>query len=214
MLKMAEINVNSINLKLKTQSKALIQEATRVAENEYFYPAVRRLQYNFETDDITQEIENGVGASNISDTLSDIPEEYEEGRNLFSFIGFPQGTNPIEKIRPFFDPSHPDGPKIRYIKGSSVKGLEFQFAITFPSKDKIFNATPMPWAPGLSWVDRIEKGIPGLGYFLNKEGIAKSVSGGGIQLKNQIRSGKFKNRSYLTKLLKEFLKDIKGTRSF
>lgn len=211
---MAEINVDSITLKLKTNSKALVQEATRIAEEEYFYPAVQKLQYAFEDDDVTQEIEGGVGASNISETLSDIPEEYEEGRNLFSFIGFDQGTNPIDKLRPFFDPSHPDGPKIKYLKGSSVKGLEFRFAITIPDKDKIFNATPMPWAPGLSWVDRIEKGIPGLGYFLNKEGIKKSRSGGGIQLKNQIRSGRFKNRSYLTKLLKEFLKDIKGTRSF
>lgn len=211
---MAKINVESITLKLKTDSKALVKEATRIAEDEYFYPAVKNLQYNFEDDDVTQEIEDGVGASNISDTLSDIPEEYEEGRNLFSFIGFDQGTNPVDELRPFFDPSHPDGPKIRYLKGSSAKGLEFRFAITIPDKDKIYNATPMPWAPGLSWVDRIEKGIPGLGHFLNKEGKAGSRSGGGIQLKNQIRSGRFKNRSYLTKLLKEFLKDVKGSRTF
>lgn len=211
---MAKINVKSITLKLKTDSKALVKEATRIAENEYFYPAVKNLQYNFEDDDITQEIEGGVGASNISDTLSDIPEEYEEGRNLFSFIGFDQGANPIDAIRPFFDPAHPDGPKIRYVKGSSSKGLEFRFEIFGPAKEKILAASPMPWAPGLSWVDRIEKGIPGLGYFLNKEGIAKSRSGGGIQLKNQIRTGRFKNRSYLTKLLKEFLKEVKGSRTF
>jgi hypothetical protein len=67
----------------------------------------------------------------------------------------------------------------------------------------------MPWAMGRSWVKGIEHGISGLGFYLRKNSIGRS--GGGVQIKSsRVRTGKFKNVSYISKIFKNFERNMDG----
>jgi len=200
---MAKINKRQLILELKTSEKILVREAEQVIKENFFDPAVKELQKDVASHPVTQEIEQGIEAKNISNTLGG------GDKNLYSFIGFEDGDSPIEPIYERLDPSNPDGPKMQYIRGSNLNNLQFNFKITGPNQEAIESATPMPWAEGLSWTARIEKGIPGFGRFLNRIGARNSHSGGGIQVKNQLREGRFKNVSYLSGIFNKFISRFK-----
>jgi hypothetical protein len=200
---MAIIDKQQLFIELSAAEPILVREATKAAEEVVFYPAIEEMKKDFEKHNVTSEIRGGITANNKSDTLSDIGTK--QGRNLFSFLGFNDGENPIEAIQERLDPSHPDGPKLKYVRGSQVQNLTFQFKITAPDKEAIYTATPMPWATGLSWAEGIESGIAGVSNFLNKFNLKGSRSGGGIQVKSSLRSGRFYNQSYLSGIFKKFL---------
>lgn len=142
---------------------------------------------------VTREIEAGISSSNISKTLA-------SGRgNLFSFIGFYEGDEPIEPILELLRAT-----EIRFVK-TTKRYIEHQ--VTLPSPAEIFAVTPMPWATGRSWARGIEVGISGYGYYLSKASRI-SRSGKGLQIENRIkgRSGKFKNTKYISALLNKYRK--------
>jgi len=139
---------------------------------------------------ITVEIKAGLHAENISNTLNGYG-------NLFSFIGFNDGDEPINSIEGLLNLS-------RIEKGQNTKD-GFIMKIFLPSKQEIFAETPMPWATGRSWAEGIEKGISGFGQYLNTESIS-SRSGEGVQTNTQIRKGKFKNTQYISALLNKYVK--------
>lgn len=122
--------------------------------------------------------------------------------DLFSFIGFHEGDDPI---KPIFD-------LIKGIRLFSVtsKGLDHKFEIRFfPTRDDIKQITPMPWAKGRSWAIGIEQGISGLGSYLNKEHEA-SRSTAGIEAKDRsgrlvkVRDDKFENVPYISEILNKY----------
>ena len=81
--------------------------------------------------------------------------------------------------------------------------------INVPTKEKVFAATPLPWASGRSWARGIERGISGLGQYLVKtDKIRQSKSGRAIQVKGRIRGGKFSNTPYMSALLNDYYKKI------
>ncbi len=139
---------------------------------------------------VTLEIKAGPYAENTSGTLDGYG-------NLFSFIGFSDGDDPINSIEGLLNLS-----KIE--KGQDTKD-GFIMKIFLPSKQEIFSETPMPWATGRSWAEGIEKGISGFGQYLNTESIS-SRSGEGVQAKAQIRKGKFRNTQYISALLNKYFK--------
>lgn len=139
---------------------------------------------------VTLEIKAGPYAENTSGTLDGYG-------NLFSFIGFSDGDDPINSIEGLLNLS-----KIE--KGQDTKD-GFIMKIFLPSKQEIFSETPMPWATGRSWAEGIEKGISGFGQYLNTESIS-SRSGEGVQVKAQIRKGKFRNTQYISALLNKYFK--------
>ena len=146
----------------------------------------------FEEHPISKEIEGGITAYNISNTLNGIT-------NLYSFIGFESGDRPLDPIRIELE-------KIKLKYDVNRKG-ELIFTIDFPSSKDIFNVTPMPWAIGRSWAQGIENGISGLGYYIKQ--VKNSRSGLGVQTKNQIRSGvRFRNTKYISELIKKYNKKI------
>ncbi len=200
---MPQINQRELLLQLSMAEPVLVKEALRVAKEQFFDPAVKQMEKDFEKDAVTRELVEGVDAVNYSKTLGDLG--HREGRNLYSFIGFTDGDDPLESIRERLDPEHPDGPKLKYVRGSQARNLVFQFQILAPNKGAIYSSTPMPWANGISWAERIELGIPGVTRFLNKTGLKGSRSGGGIQVKNDIRQARFNNRSYLSKIFGDFI---------
>jgi len=210
---MATVNPKSIIASI-SKSARLVALATQKARREHFNPAVQQMLADFDSDLITKEILGGVDAENISNTL---PNSRSSNMNLYSFIGFSSDEpNPIIELRKMINPrtnlGKEFGPKIEYLRGSRTNEGEYQFRITQPDKAAIFAATPLPWANGISWAYRIEQGIPGIGKFLNTDKFESpdpSRSGGGLQVENQLRGGSFKNRSYLSKIFRNFLSNAK-----
>jgi hypothetical protein len=212
---MAAFNIDRRQLmaELNVAEPILKKEAERVMREEFFEPAVEGLKDDFAAHPVTREIAAGVDAPNISNTL-DAPfrnkDEMDSPANLTSFIGFDEAPEQVlAPILQRLDPRHRDGPKLVY-KGKSKDKTVFTFEVRAPDEEKIENATGLPWAEGISWVKRIEQGIPGIGHFLNVKGRPSSRSGGGIQIDGQLRQGRFKPTSYLSKLFNNFLRRVVG----
>ncbi len=159
-----------------------------------FERAKQKLLQDFENHAVSKELDGREGASNISNTLGG------EG-NLYSFIGF-SGEDALSQLRDLLT----DGIKI-INKTTDGNNLTFSIKIAIPTTDAIASATPMPWAPGISWAEGIEKGISGLGNFLNKRTSA-SRSGRGIQLDYKVRGETFSGVPYLTKILEDFISEL------
>ena len=147
----------------------------------------------FNAHPITQEIELGVTAPNLSNTLSGVT-------NLFSFIGFDAVSRPIDPIRQLLEKS-----TFRISSGGrSLATATFEI----PTAKMIFLATPMPWANGRSWAKGIERGISGLGFYLKKKSVSRS--GFGIQSKRRVRGGlKFQNTQYISALINKYEKKFR-----
>jgi hypothetical protein len=144
---------------------------------------------------VTVEIQAGIASENISQTLAGIT-------NLFSFIGFEQGYDPISPITEFLQTSV----QINFVR---TTGRSIIYRIEIPEASDIFEITPMPWASGRSWAKGVETGISGLGYYLKVE--ANSRSGLGIQTQNQVRKKvKFQNVPYISSLIKKYQKQFKN----
>ena len=149
----------------------------------------------FNNHPVTREIEGGIGAQNYSGTLSDVT-------NLFSFIGFEAGDEPVMPIRIMLE-------KSRYRIYRSKKGGISTVTFFIPTAADIFAETPMPWATGRSWAKGIESGISGLGYYLKKA--RNSRSGLGIQSQTQVRPGfVYKNTKYISNIINNFNNKLKA----
>lgn len=189
------VNKKSIERKI-SNSSAAIRKTKSVISSRIEAPlrsANEALLREFLTNEITREILEGPDAPNISGTLG--------GRgNLFSFIGFEDGSDPIAPIINVITNSI----KVKSIRKASSSELLLQITITVPSKEEIFEVTPLPWAVGKSWAEGIERGMSGLGYYLYKEkGFSNSRSGKAIQLKSKIGIGGFSNKKYISALLND-----------
>ena len=147
---------------------------------------------------ITQEIMAGPSGVNISGTLDGVS-------NLFAFIGFNEGEDPIAPILIILE--NVDMQYNREIRRGKP-GLMFK--VNLPTAEDIFAVTPLPWATGRSWAEGIERGLSGLGYLLRKN---KGRSGAAVQSRvRKVRGGKFRNTPYISSLLKKYrqrFKDLK-----
>jgi len=119
--------------------------------------------------------------------------------DLFYFIGFPPGSDPITPLMNLLE----ERVFIRYRKFN--RRGRAQFTINLPTSIEINRLSPMPWATGLSWVKGIESGIPNFGKFLKVDGRPSSRSGGGIQTKNEVDSYQFKTQPYLFQMLSKYM---------
>ncbi len=146
----------------------------------------------FLSDPVTIEILQGARGSNISGTLGGVS-------NLFAFIGFDSGEQPISPILQSLE-----NIQITYNKEIRKRGIGVEFDVSIPTAQDIFAITPLPWASGRSWAEGIERGLSGLGYLLRKDG---GRSGAAVQSRvNKIRSGRFQNRPYISALIKKYTK--------
>jgi hypothetical protein len=194
---MAKISVN-INKAALTASmtdgrnRSTVSSLIRQEWENKIKEAQRQMIKLYEDDPVTVEIDGGARASNSSGTLG--------GKgNLFSFIGFENGENPTQSIKQL----------LRNKINFSVKALnggKFRIEIAAPTKEALYSISPIPWNPGRSWLDGIEKGISGLGSYIYRES-PTSRSGTGIQTQKNL-GGRFSNRSYMTTILKEFQRNV------
>jgi len=185
--------VNSIS-KLNDQNAFKRELTTNNGKNLFkeFEKLKKDMIKNFLSLPITKEIAGGPNASNSSGTLGGYG-------NLFSFIGFKKSERPIEPIVNLLAQTNFNCS--RMVRGTVTITVEI------PSAEQIFRVTPLPWAPGLSWAQRMEVGMSGLGMYLNKNS-PKSRSSAGIQSKTNIRGGSFTNTKYITHFLKTWYKEF------
>jgi hypothetical protein len=179
------------------QAIDMIKPSAQQALKQEFESLKEEMIEEFLAHPVTQEIQGGASAPNISGTLS--------RGNLFSFIGFEAGSDPIQPVLEIFQSSS--------IDFYSRRRGEFIASIKIPSAQSIFAATPMPWAQGRSWAKGIESGISGLGFFISRMEAGRSE--GGVQTKSKISAGRFKNTPYLSVLISEYTKKfstIKGVK--
>ena len=154
---MAKINYQSIRSKV-SNSKTLRSRIDKKVESN-LARAKEKYINQFESHPITQEIEAGPEAGNISNTLGGIG-------NLFSFIGFNKGTNPILKIKDLIKSSFYLEKKKPIIAGSKIR---FNYKIRYPSLQDLEGVSPMPWESGRSWISSVEKSISGFGFYIYKK---------------------------------------------
>jgi hypothetical protein len=172
---------------------------------EKFDEAHQQLLDNFESHEVTREIEAGPDGENISGTLG--------GRgNLFSFIGFYQDSNPLAVVRSYLKDIRLNRKPNR--KRSGKKRVNFEYSIEAPGKkDTLFRDTKLSWL-GKSWLKGIESGLSGLGsyiYWWSGMDFPPSRSGSGVQEKDgrRIRSGAYRPTKYISSLLSQFSRDLR-----
>ena len=170
--------------------KALKSKFKQVAQKE-FKKIKAEMMAEFLGNPVTQEIMEGPQAPNISGTLGGVS-------NLFAFIGFDAGENPIAPILALLENT-----TLEYKQEVAAKNIGVSFNVTLPTAEDIFAITPLPWATGRSWAQGIERGLSGLGYLLRKN---KGRSGAAIQRRVKVRGGKFHNTPYISAFLKKYRK--------
>jgi hypothetical protein len=162
----------------------------------------RKVIDEFENHPVTRELELGPDAPNISGTTHGVG-------NLYSFIGFPQGTSPIDPVRRLMS-----GIKISRKPSKTIisrRKIEKVYKVYSPGMSDLQDATPMPWESGLSWIRGVERGISGFGHFMatntpGAEGFnfSGSRSGGGVEVKRTLTTMGFKPVKYLSLILGNF----------
>ena len=169
-----------------TQKLILEKVQDEIAKNKKIFIS------EFESHPVTLELQGGETASNSSGTLGGYG-------NLFSFIGFNKGSNPVQPVVSL----------INKITASSIKYTRkmFDVQIQIPSKSDFIAVSKMPWEGGRSWLFDMEKGISGLGAYLYRQ-YAKSRSGYGLQSIFNYRSTAFKPTQYFTSIYNKFLTRI------
>lgn len=179
--------------------KKIIKNQVYNLVNEYVEKNKQQMISEFDNHPVTKEIDNGPEGTNISNTLGG------QG-NLFSYIGFDDGSNPTEIIREVLNNS------VRVDENATItpngKDLKITFPVFGPTLDEIESSTPMPFEGGRSWVRGIEKGISGFSYYIFKKYLKGSRSGTGLQSESEIRTGSFKPTTYLSSILKKFYSKV------
>lgn len=146
----------------------------------------------FNSHPVTIELKAGPYAGNYSDTLVGVNQG-----NLFSFIGFDEGFDPISPILEMLN-------QIKIV--SSVEYENSFLNISLPKIEEIWEITPMPWQEGRSWAKGIESGISGLNYYLfsrDKE-FENSRSGVAVQTTKTRSRARYVPTQYMSTLLKKY----------
>lgn len=199
------MNIKNIQEELLRRAEELEPEVRSLAE-EVLELDKKELEQTFLNHPVSKEIKEGDGKidHNITGTLG--------GKgNLFSFIGFYAGSDPVGDLISIIKEYIfllSSKPKVR--KNKSKYTATFSYTYNYPTLRDIQNDTPMPWESGRSWVAGIERGISGLGNYLRGR-FEQSRSGGAIQAKNKVRAATYTRTPYFTAIMKEFIKNKKIT---
>tara|TARA_R100000951_G_C2637689_1_gene179834 strand:+ start:822 stop:1406 length:585 start_codon:yes stop_codon:yes gene_type:complete len=188
---MAKLPIDVQNALKRQLPKAVRRDFEKEVRKE-FKKIKDEMLKEFLTDSVTLELLEGAGATNISGTLGGVS-------NLFAFIGFDSGEQPITPILQLLE-----GTQINYKQEIRKTEIGVEFDVSLPTAQDIFAVTPLPWASGRSWAEGIERGLSGLGYLLRKSG---GRSGAAVQSRvNKVRSGRFQNRPYISSLIRKYRK--------
>lgn len=159
----------------------------------------QKLLNDFENSDITKEIDAGPNASNSSNTLGGYG-------NLFTFIGFESGSDPISPLRSLLAKSI----QIKTIR-KKRDVLAFTLNFSVPTIEEIKAVAPMPWSTD-NWVEAVEKGLSGLGQYMYTKNSKRGRSGRAIQIDAELTGNQNSNPTeYMTKILSDMLRNIESS---
>lgn len=192
---------NKLNISVKNAIKKQLQQnktftnKARLIIEKQFRTVHAKFLSDFESHPVTRELKAGAGSSNLSNSLP-------QG-NLFGFIGFSAGSDPISHIEKMFQKAD----IILKIRKMGTNGFVWTYIVTTPSLQELYALTPMPWASGASWLRELEgRGIPNLGQYMYKRS-SSSRSGAGVQDKNRGEGSRVRI-PYIKELLKQFEKNL------
>ncbi len=163
-----------------------------------FDKAKSEMLAEFNNHPVTIEIQSGPNGENISNSLG--------GRgNLFSFIGFPEGEDPIAAVREHLE----EKTRLRKNPHFNDKTKTFIFRVETPSLNSVEKHSPSPWEPR-SWVRGIESGISGLGFYISSKikQFKGSRSGTAIQSEKQISKSAYKAIKYMSEIIRNFRRKL------
>ena len=188
---------NKDMLKKETKSSVdrLLESEARIIAEEVLQQKTNQYIDEIKSHAISIELSNGQDAQNISNTL-------DGDGNLYSFIGFDEGSKPVEDL---IDAVR-DNTNIKKI---FAKNNIIRYQVSSPSLEELYSMTPMPFERGLSWLKGIEKGISGFGYYLYGRAFPNSRSGRAIQSNNRIRKLNYKPKDYFNSLYNKFIESFK-----
>ena len=159
-----------------------------------------KLISQFQSHPVSQEILGGPSASNSSKTLSGYG-------NLFSFIGFQNGSSPIQDLVSFLREKINLPIKSQPSTQVTKNLIKFTYKVNVPDDAALADKTKMPWESGRSWLYDIERGISGFSNYIYKKLLGRS--GGGFEAKNTRMDGtSYKPTSYWSKLYGEFKNNL------
>ncbi len=174
--------------------------ARRIAE-EKFEESLETFMDSLEADPVSQEImaENAINYSSFIKGQG----TRKHGANLFSFIGFESGDDPIGELLSLIRNSFRINKTSKLIKG------QYKFKVTFPSEAQIKNENPFPNGVfgNRSWITGIEKGISSVIHYIRKEGFGRSE--GGVQVKGEIAKTFRPKRDYFGAKYRAFIGSLK-----
>ena len=203
----------TINLKSVAQkvagSRALVRKSKNAIQKKV-KKNVKQALREFDTHPVTQEILGGKQASNISGTL--------EGKgNLFTFIGFTDGSRPTADVRKTLQNTVKFVKQKAVVKSRGRVKLDSKIKAPSPTLIDFDAAAPLPRQGG-SWVKGIEYGINGFGSYIYWR--EAGYSGGGLQAKSKdgkeqiLRMGAYQPTRYLSIVVENLIKNIKSNKDF
>ena len=170
----------------------------RILMEKQFRTAHRKLMESFEKHAVTRELKGGPGAENITGGLKD--------GNLFGFIGFDADQDPISPLQKALERAN------ILIHKSNSRTFTHTFRVSIPTKEELYQITPLPWKSGASWLHALEeRGLSNLGQYAFSES-SNSRSGAGIQT-NTLKGGALRI-SYLNPMLEEFERGVSNIAGF
>lgn len=192
------INPNLLRIAVMKQAEKVLVREVRPLVKLDFEERKKEFLQAFDEDEVTQELEDG------PDAFSRVPELAEMGGNLFSFLGFHRGTNPVAALREYIK----DNVVLYKTKAGKISGNRIVFETQFisPTEAEVDNAVashiPLDWT-SRAFTNVLAKGVPGLPQFLAKHlpSPEPSRSGGGIQTKKNLRAGNAPKIPYIKRLL-------------
>jgi len=195
---MGRVNLRQLRKELRPAMK-IVGNASYATALAKFNVIKREELNNFRNNEISSEINEGNQAEHKAGIL-------EEG-NLFSFLGFEEGSKPVLELTEKLNRS------IKISKGFTMveKGnrVTYSFPIEIPSLEEIEDATPSPGIVGRSWVREIEGGITGISRYVYYKFFRGGRSKTGLQSRKKAPNDRASGIPYVSELLKNLKERFK-----
>lgn len=206
-------NRTALKIEIQNQPDVFLRGIKPLIQKE-FKDRKQDLLDAFEDDQVTQEIEAGPEAMSWL-------VKTEAGGNLFSLLGFEQGSQPIQNLREILENISLG---IQYTrKFNTPDGIGFETPVNCPSVSELNNRVAskdeLEWS-NKAWTALVEQGVPWFAYYLyddeREDGFnGKSRSGTAIQVKTKKmsagRASSMPGIPYMSKLLKDFRDSFSDT---
>ncbi len=203
------VNMEGILAKIKSgpAAKSIERQVAPILKKEFDSKKKEIIQY-FDNHRVTQELEAGPTADGSIVTT-------EKGGNLFSFLGFYDGEDPVGVLREELNRGIYASDTLMG-KTTKKNTLLVSLRVQTPTVPEISEAASqevqLEWTDR-DWVQTIEKGSSGFGQYLFKlvNKFKNSRSGTALQTKNStLRNGSFRGVRYISDVLKKARQILRG----